>query len=163
MKSKPLRLSSWKRTSLPWWKIRLGNADEIGRGMYGSPDLRLWFLAVSRVGGWGHACFEAGEVVSLLMKVNRTSGEVATYSERALRGFIRDLVDAGLLAPPSNAKCLVIPAEILDSHKNKSRVTCPEHRCRHVWSNRLGGWVATRPDGSFDLEEFEAHLGTTAA
>lgn len=158
VKPRPLSESSWKPSALPWWKLRRGEAMSIGQGVDGSPDLRLWLLAFGRVGPWGHACFHRGELASLLVKVNCTTGEVSDYSERAVRGLIADLARAGLLAPASNLRCLVIPIEIADSQKASGRVSCPEHRCRHVWSNQLGGWVAVKPDGTLDLEELAEHL-----
>ncbi|MDN4175575.1 hypothetical protein QWY28_21610 [Nocardioides sp. SOB77] len=158
MKPKPLSKSSWKPSALPWWQLRRGAAGDIGRGMFGSPDLRLWMLAASRVGGYGHACFDPGELATLLPKVVHRTGEVETYSERNLRRFIARLVDAGALSPASNTRCLVIPIEILDAPLAAPRVSCPEHRCRHVWSTRLQGWAQVKADRSLDLEELAARL-----
>lgn len=156
----PRRLSetSWKPSRLPWWKLRRRTALAIGQGYYGSPDLRLFLVACGRVGPWGHACFEPGELADLLPKVTRATGDLGHYSERALRGFIAELVDAGLLSPASNTRCLVVPIEVLDSQRSVGRITCPEHRCSHVWSTRFNAWVATKSDGSFDLEELASYL-----
>lgn len=158
MKSKPLSRSSWKPSNLPWWQLRRVAAGEIGRGMYGSPDLRLWLLGASRVGSYGHACFDRGELADLLAKVNRTSGEVSTYGERGLRRLIAPLAQAELLSPASTSRCLVFPIEVLDAPRSRPRVTCPEHRCNAVWSTRQADWVLVKRDGSLDLDELSRHF-----
>lgn len=130
--------ASWKgpRSGLPWLKVRRPGIREAATPMLNF-DLRLFLLILSRVSAGGHAVFNPGECLELLPKVDLSSGELTAFSGRHLNKRIEALVEAGLLAPTSNARCCIVPMHVADPQE-KERVNCPEHGHQLAWSRALG-------------------------
>lgn len=138
MRRRRLSESSWTRPKLPWLKIRRSGVGSCAASPDIGADFRLWLLAVARAGYAGHAVFDPGELLDLLPRIVRSTGEITRYDERSIRKLIGSLVEAELLAPDSNARCLVVPMDVIDGNE-RSRIHCPEHRHRDAWHR--GGWV----------------------
>jgi len=102
-----------------------------------SADFRLFFLGLQRISNNGHAPFARGEISQLL---ERDDGK--TYDPRYINGLISVLRNVGLLAPTSNARCLVYPVELLSLKTDKKKVAiCPEHRTHSSWSSLNNDWA----------------------
>ena len=106
-----------------------------------STDFRLFLLGLQRVSNRGHAPFKPGEISYLLQ---RKTGEV--YQDRYIRNQVRTLVNAGLLAPASNIRCLIYPVELILLKTDKKQVAiCPEHGTHSSWSVNNNDWVTDTP------------------
>jgi hypothetical protein len=70
--------------------------------------LRLFFFALADANRLGHAEYEPGALRAALATVDRTTGDVKTPTEAAVSKALRKARDLGLLAPESNARCLVL-------------------------------------------------------
>lgn len=138
VRRRPLSKSTWKASRNPWHKLRRRPAGALSEAFSLPPEMRLWMLAVSRIGASGHAVFEPGELAELMPKVIRSTGELGSYSEAGMNKLIRHLVEGEALAPSSNSRCLVVPMSLIDVWQT-SPVNCPEHRHRMAWMH--GGWV----------------------
>lgn len=102
-----------------------------------STDFRLYFLGLQRMSNNGHSHFAQGEISELLERVGGL-----TYDPRTINGQISVLRNVGLLAPPSNARCLVYPIELLSLKTDKKKVAiCPEHRTHSSWSLLNNDWA----------------------
>lgn len=112
-----------------------------------STDFRLFLLGLQRVSNRGHAPFKPGEISYLLQ---RKTGEI--YQDRYIRNQIRTLINAGLLAPASNIRCLIYPVELILLKTDKKQVAiCPEHGTHSSWSVNNIDWVPdTPPKGSVE-------------
>ena len=102
-----------------------------------STDFRLFLLGLQRVSNRGHAPFKPGEISYLLQ---RRTGEI--YQDRYIRNQIKILINAGLLAPASNIRCLIYPVELILLKTDKKQVAiCPEHGTHSSWSVNNNDWV----------------------
>ena len=106
-----------------------------------STDFRLFLLGLQRVSNRGHAPFKPGEISYLLQ---RKTGEI--YQDRYIRNQVRTLVNAGLLAPSSNIRCLIYPVELILLKTDKKQVAiCPEHGTHSSWSVNNNDWLPDSP------------------
>ena len=106
-----------------------------------STDFRLFLLGLQRVSNRGHAPFKPGEISYLLQ---RKTGEI--YQDRYIRNQVRTLVNAGLLAPASNIRCLIYPVELILLKTDKKQVAiCPEHGTHSSWSVNNNDWLPDSP------------------
>jgi hypothetical protein len=106
-----------------------------------STDFRLFLLGLQRVSNRGHAPFKPGEISSL---IPRKTGEL--YEDRYIRSLIKTLINAGLLAPASNIRCLIYPAELILLKTDKKQIAiCPEHGTHSSWSVNNNDWVPDSP------------------
>ncbi|MER5775848.1 hypothetical protein ABT144_16455 [Streptomyces sp. NPDC002039] len=125
---------------LSWGKLmKRGAENAIASASIGA-DFRLFLLVTARAGAGGHACFAADEIVEALPKYNKASGVVGTFGEKYLRNLIAAGVDAGLYAPGSSTRCIVLPMSVYDIGAKYKARPCPVHG--HNMSY-LGGWVDT--------------------
>ncbi|MCP2350480.1 hypothetical protein [Nonomuraea roseoviolacea] len=122
-----------------WWKLRRRTAQEAAQALMLDPAFRMWLIAVGRAYQGGHANFEAEELRTLVPKMNRSTGETSLYSDRQIGRLIKDLIEAGILAPASNRRCLVIPFTLLNADIQYSPVPCPEHGHDLSWTP--DGWI----------------------
>ena len=106
-----------------------------------STDFRLFLLGLQRVSNRGHAPFKPGEISYLLQ---RRTGEI--YQDRYIRNQVRTLINAGLLAPASNIRCLIYPVELILLKTDKKQVAiCPEHGTHSSWSVNNNDWLPDSP------------------
>lgn len=106
-----------------------------------STDFRLFLLGLQRVSNRGHAPFKPGEISYLLQ---RKTGEI--YQDRYIRNQIKTLINAGLLAPASNIRCLIYPVELIHLKTEKKQVAiCPEHGTHSSWSVINNDWLPDSP------------------
>ena len=121
-----------------WGRIYLKKAGTIAREkMTLSTDFRLFFLGLQRVSNRGHSPFSEGEISRLLTRSNGGS-----YHPRYVNILIRVLINAGLLSPASNSRCLVYPMELIGLKTDKKQVAiCPKHRTHSSWSSDNNDWA----------------------
>jgi hypothetical protein len=82
-----------------------------------------------------------GEISQLL---ERKGGK--KYDIRYINGQISVLRNAGLFAPPSNARCLIYPIELLGLKTDKKKVVmCLEQGTYSSWSSLNNDWVTDYP------------------
>lgn len=106
-----------------------------------STDFRLFLLGLQRVSNKGHAPFKPGEISYLL---KRRTGE--RYQDRYIRNQIKTLINAELLAPASNIRCLIYPEELILLRTDKKQVAiCPEHGSHTSWSGNNNDWPSDYP------------------
>ena len=106
-----------------------------------STDFRLFLLGLQRMSNNGHSHFAQGEISQLLERVGGI-----TFDDRYMNGQISVLRNVGLLAPPSNARCLVYPIELLSLKTDKKKVAiCPEHGTHSSWSSLNNDWATDYP------------------
>jgi len=119
-------------------RITLKKVGEVSRKQFNlSTDFRLFLLGLQRMSNKGHAVFLPGEIVSL---VKHTPDK--PYSERYLRTQIQVLVNAKLLSPESNIRCLVYPMEVISLKTDKKMTPlCPEHGTHSSWSSENQSWA----------------------
>lgn len=132
-----------KRFRFTWHKFKRNNAWEASQSPVLSSDFRLWLIAVAHIGPGGHASFEEGVLAEMLVKVNRSSGSMGTYTARRLRGIIAACIEAGVLAPESSLRCLVVPMDLVDGAEIPKSRPCVIHGHWQAWSR--GGWVGLDP------------------
>ena len=102
-----------------------------------STDFRLFFLGLQRMSNNGHSHFAQGEISQLLERVGGI-----TFDDRYINGQISVLRNVGLFAPPSNARCLIYPIELLSLKTDKKKVAiCLEHRTHSSWSLLNNDWA----------------------
>jgi hypothetical protein len=78
-----------------------------------------------------------GEISQLL---EREGGK--KYDIRYINGQISVLRNVGLFAPPSNARCLIYPKELLGLKTDKKKVgMCLEQGTYSSWSSLNNDWV----------------------
>lgn len=110
-----------------------------------SPDLplvmRIWMLAIGRAKPGGHSAFDAGEIRKTLTKVNRRTGEVRSFTPQYLNDALRDGKAAGMFAPGSSLRCIVLPLNALEINLPLSAVPCPVHGHNKSWLHDR--WVDT--------------------
>jgi hypothetical protein len=121
-----------------WGRIYLKEAGTIAREKTTlSTDFRLFLLGLQRVSNQGHSPFSAGEISRLL---TRRDGDC--YSPRYINSQIKVLINAGLLSPASNSRCLVYPRELIGLKTDKKQVAlCPEHGTHSSWSSHNNDWA----------------------
>ena len=123
-----------------WGKAWLLGLAVSGEDPHLPIELRIFLIGFKRYRANGHACFRPGELKRHLPKA---TGEM--FSDRYINSRIRILVDAGLLAPPSNTRCLVYPRERIDMQTYKGQyLVCPEHKTSDQWSGRFNGWMESQ-------------------
>jgi len=106
-----------------------------------STDFRLFFLGLQRVSNRGHAPSASGEIAFLMRK---KTGE--KFQDKYIRNQIKVLINAGLLAPASNSRCLIYPAELILLKTDKKQVAiCPEHGTHSSWSVNNNDWLPDSP------------------
>ncbi len=106
-----------------------------------STDFRLFLLGLQRMASNGHSHFMQGEISQLL---ERKGGK--KYDIRYINGQISVLRNAGLFAPPSNARCLIYPIELLGLKTDKKKVVmCLEQGTYSSWSSLNNDWVTDYP------------------
>ena len=102
-----------------------------------STDFRLYFLGLQRMSNNGHSHFAQGEISKLLEREGGIS-----YDPRYINGQVSVLRNVGLLAPTSNARCLVYPIELISLKTNKKKVAlCPEQGTHCSWSSLNNDWA----------------------
>lgn len=110
----------------PW--VAIGQKAAVAAA--GSPelslDLRVLKLAEGRANRDGHAEFEPGELVRQLEMVDRSTGQLRGPNPSTVHRVINKLKAAGLLAPASGLRCLVLPHWI--AQKQYGRAGCDYHR-----------------------------------
>ena len=115
-----------------------------------STDFRLYFLGLQRMSNNGHSHFAQGEISKLLEREGGIS-----YDPRYINGQVSVLRNVGLLAPTSNARCLVYPIELISLKTNKKKVAlCPEQGTHCSWSSLNNDWA---PDYLPEPEKSVAH------
>ena len=121
-----------------WAKLSLLNSGRISRnGFELSLHMRLFLLGLGRVSNKGHAPFNKGEIQELLQ---RPDGSV--FVAKHIRNQILLLVRVGLLAAPSNIRCLLYPKELIVLTTEKKNVElCPEHGTHNSWSSLNNDWA----------------------
>ena len=121
-----------------WAKLLLLNSGRISRnGFELSLHMRLFLLGLGRVSNKGHAPFNKGEIQELMP---RPDGSV--FVEKHIRNQILLLVRVGLLAAPSNIRCLLYPKELIVLTTEKKNVElCPEHGTHSSWSSLNNDWA----------------------
>ena len=121
-----------------WAKLLLLNSGRISRnGFELSLHMRLFLLGLGRVSNKGHAPFNKGEIQEL---VQRPDG--SGFVEKHIRNQILLLVRVGLLAAPSNIRCLLYPKELIVLTTEKKNVEeCPEHGTHSSWSSLNNDWA----------------------
>jgi hypothetical protein len=103
-----------------------------------STDFRVFLLGLQRVSNKGHASFEPGEMARLLKRESGTQ-----YEDRYLRNIVKVLINAGLVAPASNIRCLIYPVELIQLRTDKKQVAiCPKHGTHSSWSTKNNDWVS---------------------
>lgn len=106
-----------------------------------STDFRLFLLGLQRVSNRGHSRFNPGEISSLLQRKTEK-----IFDDRYIRNQIKVLVNAGLLAPTSNIRCLIYPMELILLRTDKKQVAiCSEHGTHSSWSSRNNDWAPNYP------------------
>lgn len=109
-----------------------------------NPQLPTWrrleILCMARANVYGHASFEGGEAELARLLPGR-NGKLP--DARSIRRARRQLVEYGLAAPQSTARCIVLPAS--EHHRppgGKTLCTEPGHGDRRdrVWINPRAGW-----------------------
>ena len=121
-----------------WAKFSLARAGRVSRDEQGlSLHMRLFLLGLGRVSNKGHAPFNKGEIQEL---VQRPDG--SGFVEKHIRNQILLLVRVGLLAAPSNIRCLLYPKELIVLTTDKKNVAfCPEHGTHSSWSSLNNDWA----------------------
>jgi hypothetical protein len=85
----------------------------------------------------GHSHFAQGEISKLL---EREGG--ITFDPRYINSQVSVLRNVGLLAPTSNARCLVYPIELISLKTNKKKVAiCSEQGTHCSWSSLNNDWA----------------------
>ena len=121
-----------------WGRIYLKEAGTIAREKTTlSTDFRLFFLGLQRVSNKGHSNFSEGEISRLL-----TRRDGGCYVPRYINILIRVLINAGLLSPASNSRCLVYPMELIGLKTNKKQIAlCDQHGTHSSWSSQNNDWA----------------------
>lgn len=121
-----------------WAKLSLPNSGRISRnGFELSLHMRLFLLGLGRVSNKGHAPFNKGEIQELLQRPDGSG-----FVEKHIRNQILLLVRVGLLATPSNIRCLLYPKELIVLTTEKKNVEkCPEHGTHSSWSALNNDWA----------------------
>ena len=121
-----------------WAKFSLVKAGQLARdGQELSLHLRLFLEGLGRVSNKGHAPFKRGELQGIMGRIN---GSVFTIKH--IQNEISRLIQAGLLAPVSNIRCLLYPMELIVLTTDKKNVaTCDEHGTHSSWSAINNDWA----------------------
>jgi hypothetical protein len=121
-----------------WAKFSLAKSGQLARdGQELSLHLRLFLVGLGRVSNKGHAPFKRGELQQIM---GRIDGSVFTIKH--IQNEISRLIQAGLLAPVSNIRCLLYPMELIVLTTDKKNVaTCDEHRTHSSWSAINNNWA----------------------
>jgi len=121
-----------------WAKFSLARAGRISRDEQGlSLHMRIFLLGLGRVSNKGHAPFNKGEIRELMQRP-----EGLLFGEKHIGNQIKVLVKAGLLANPSNVRCLLYPKELIVLTTDKKNVAfCPEHGTHSSWSSLNNDWA----------------------
>ena len=125
-----------------WAKFSLVKAGQLARdGQELSLHLRLFLVGLGRVSNKGHAPFKRGELQRIM---GRIDGSVFTIKH--IQNEISRLIQAGLLAPVSNIRCLLYPMELIVLTTDKKNVaTCDEHGTHSSWSAFNNDWAPDYP------------------
>ncbi len=100
------------------WKAHgIKSAEAASKCSTISSDLRLWMLVSNRVSRRGHASFQEGELRRLL------GGDGKPMTSSGVRAVINRLKAAGLVFPDSDARCIIVPAHVIQNNF-KGAVTC---------------------------------------
>lgn len=126
-------------TRIIWGKLFRKSAREATEATSLGADLRLFLLVSSRAEAGGHACFDDGELVSLLPRLNKTTGELRRYTDRHIRNLISAGVDGGLYAPASNTRCVVLPMHVWKVEVGYRPRPCETHGHNLSWNG--SEWV----------------------
>ena len=125
-----------------WAKFSLAKSGRLARdGQELSLHMRLFLVGLGRVSNRGHAPFKKGELQQIMSRLN---GNVFTIKH--IQNEISRLIGAGLLAPVSNIRCLLYPAELIVLTTDKKNVaTCDEHGTHSSWSALNNDWAPDYP------------------
>lgn len=88
--------------------------------------VRVLFAALGRHDRVGHARFAPGELAEVLGIVDLTTGERRKASPSSVSRSIRKAKSIGLIAEPSNAKCLVLGQHTFQKARG-SLIECRYH------------------------------------
>jgi hypothetical protein len=121
-----------------WGRLYLKLVGKIARENSNlGTDFRLFLLGLQRVSNRGHSPFLVGEISRLLVRK-----EEKPFTTRNVNNQIKKLINSRVLAPTSNARCLVYPVELLSLKTDKKLVAmCPEHGTHSSWSLFNNDWV----------------------
>ena len=135
-------------------KLKTGAARRWAEDFTLPIEMRLLGLAVGKARPGGHCPFGRGEIQASLKRMNEGTGEVSTYSPQYLNRVLTHGKEAGLFAPASSLRCIVLPVDVLEITLNLPADPCPFHGHNRSW---LGG-----EDGEwFDMSETRAPGGNS--
>ncbi|MEI5099548.1 hypothetical protein RB200_14325 [Streptomyces sp. PmtG] len=119
-------------------------------------EMRMWLLALDRMQRGGHAPLGSGELELILTKENGEPFHASRYRQARC-----NLINSGLLAPSSTARCLLIPSTVaaMDAPSRKRREECATHGHNIPWDGGHGDWMFRTPG---DAERWEAECDNIA-
>ncbi|MEV5983602.1 hypothetical protein AB0L85_01070 [Streptomyces sp. NPDC052051] len=106
------------------------SAESMGAISDLSVDFRLYLIAIDRMNRVGHAHFDKGELQAALPDIK---------SPRTIHAAISKLETAGMLAPKSNIRSLIVPTDKTAHDMNKRGAKCP--RDCHGKFFHSGAWT----------------------
>jgi hypothetical protein len=91
-------------------------------------EMRLFLLVCGEAEATGHAYFgQDGLAQRLPRSVDTETGEVRSFTPRYLYKLLQRGKDAGLYAPQSTLRCIVLSYDLWNSGAAVSARPCPEH------------------------------------
>lgn len=131
-----------------WVKLHVGGLE--GQCMNRSLDqwLRVFFLAVSRMGSDGHAHFGPGELGRLL-GCDPATGSTDPLDKRNVNRAINRAIKEGFLDQTSGSTCLVPAAHLVSRGRGHSPSSCTRHgrKVRHQTTYSRGAGTSPHDDG----------------
>ncbi|GAA1622659.1 hypothetical protein GCM10009744_07440 [Kribbella alba] len=114
-------------SNTPWGGVNQTELQLIAQQASVGPGyIRIWLLAMSKANRIGHAEFRPGALRDFLGSVNTATGEFFPADKAVVSRTIKRAKDAGLLAPESQARCLVLSSRLFQKAGIGS-VSCRTH------------------------------------